>query len=1052
MSVPRFAIQRPVMMTMLSAIVILLGGISLSRLPVDLLPDISQPTVSVRVNYTGVGPLEMEELVTRPLEQQLSAVSGLEQMNSTSQEGSSNISLNFTWGHDLNEAMDDIRTRIDRVRARLPEDADPPVIQKFDPNTMPIMGLALESTDGKLDRVTLRELAEQTLSPRLERVSGVAAVTVGGGLRRQIHVDLSREKITALDLSIDRVTSVLRTENQNIPIGEVFRGDRSFLLRSQGQFENLDQIKELVILTKSGVPIYLKDIADVTDSTEDNRSILRINGQPGVRMQVTKQSGTNTVEIARGVRSEIDRINREVPGVKLTLLDDSAKFIERSIGAVSEHVMIGSVLVIFIIFLFLRNFRSTLIVCTAIPISVVGTFALLYFAGMTLNTMTFGGLALGVGMIVDAAIVVLENSFRHMEHHGKDRMTASIDGSEEVWSAILASILTHIAVFVPLLFLQGISSVMFRQLSVVVCFSLAMSLFVAVTLVPVLCSKLLVLPPPVDQRKGLSGRLYTFSERVLEGMDDGYRRILHMALAHRPTVIGLAAVSVVAAALIFPTLPTEFATQADEGQVSVNVELPQGTRVEITDPVLKRLEASINQLVPEATSVIVSAGAAGGQGGPGGGGSVNRGTIQLILTSKDERKRSSDQIAQDLRRQLSGIPGVIVRANASGGNQQLNRLLSGGNNGGGRLSLEIRGEDLQDSQKVAKALKDMLDTVPGIADARTGRDDGRPELAVRIDRAKAALFGVSATTVANTIRTNVAGTQAALYRQHGNEYPIIVRLREDERQNQDDVSDVLISTPQGTVLPAKSLMRIDNAVGPTQIQRKNQQRINFVSADPETTLSDAVTAVQNRLPELHGIMPDGFSVGFGAEVEQQAKAFDQLRMVLILALVLVYAVMASQYESLRDPFIIMFSVPTAAIGVVLSLKLTGTAFNMQAYIGIIMLAGIVVSNGILLVDYTNVLRRRDGLPLREAVELAGRTRLRPILMTSIATALGLVPMSLGIGEGSELQVPLARVVIGGLTTSLLITLVLVPTVYTIFEEGLSGMFRKSKKTEAAIEA
>ncbi len=1047
MSVPRFAIQRPVMMTMISAIIILLGGISLSRLPVDLLPDIAQPTVNVRVAYTGVGPEEMEELVTRPLEQQLSAVSGLEQMNSTSSEGNSNIQMNFTWGHDLNEAMDDIRSRIDRVRGRLPDDADPPVIQKADPNAMPIMSLAVESVDGSLDRVSLRELSEQTLSPRLERVAGVASVTVNGGLRRQIHVELSREKTTALDLSVDRVVNVLRTENQNVPIGEIYRGDRSFLIRSQGQFEDLDQIRNLVVQTKNGVPVYLKDIADVVDTTEDNRSVLRINGQPGVRLSVTKQSGTNTVEIARGVRAEIEKINLEVPGVKLTLLDDNAKFIERSINAVSEHVMIGSTLVILIIFLFLGNFRSTLIVCTAIPISVVGTFALLYFTGMTLNTMTFGGLALGVGMIVDAAIVVLENSYRHMEHHGKDRMIASIEGSEEVWSAILASILTHIAVFVPLLFLQGLSSVMFRQLSVVVCFSLAMSLFVAVTLVPVLCSKLLVLPPPVGERKGWTGRLSSMRERGLDAMDEGYRRLLHKALAHRPTVIALATASVVAAALIFPTLPTEFATQTDEGQVNVNVELPQGTRIEVTDPILRRVEDAINTLVPEMTSMIVSAGGAGGFGGQ----AVNRGNLQLLLKPKDERTRSSDQIAQELRRQLSGIPGVIVRANASGGNQQVNRLLSGGNNGGGRLSLEIRGENLDDSKKVAQALKDLLDSTPGIADARLGRDDGRPELSVRIDRAKAALLGVSATTLANTIRTNVSGTQAALFRQSGNEFPIIVRLREDERQNVDDVDDVLVSTPQGTVMQAKNLMRIENAVGPTQIQRKNQQRINYVSGDPELNLSDAVKAVQDRLPQISGLIPQGFSVGFGAEVEQQAQAFNQLRMVLILALVLVYAVMASQYESLRDPFIIMFSVPTAAIGVVLSLKLTGTAFNMQAYIGIIMLAGIVVSNGILLVDYTNVLRRRDGLPLREAVELAGRTRLRPILMTSIATALGLVPMSLGIGEGSELQVPLARVVIGGLTTSLLITLVLVPTVYTIFEEGLSGLWHRPEK-QTGIEA
>ncbi len=1050
MSIPRFAIERPVMMTMISSIVILIGGISLSRLPVDLLPDISQPTVNVRVSYTGVGPLEMEELVVRPLEQQLSAVSGLDQMNSSAQEGSASIQLNFTWGTDLNEALDDIRTRIDRVRGRLPEDADPPIIQKFDSNAFPIMGLALESTDGTLDRVQLRELAENILSPRFERVQGVAAVTVNGGLRRQIHVDLSREKITALDLSVDRVVSVLRNENQNIPIGEVYQGDRALLLRSQGQYQNLEQIASTVVLTKNGVPVYLKDIADVSDSTEDVRSVLRINGRPGVRLSVTKQSGTNTVQIAQGVRAEIERINREVPGVRISMLDDSAKFIERSISAVQEHVMLGSVLVIFVIFLFLRNFRSTLIVATSIPISVIGTFALLYFGGLTLNTMTFGGLALGVGMIVDAAIVVLENSFRHMEHYGKDRMQASIDGSEEVWSAILASILTHIAVFVPLLFLEGVSSIMFRQLSVVVVFSLLMSLFVAVTLVPVLCSRLLVLPPTPDKRTAIGRTLYGFSERFLNGMDEGYTRLLTKALAHRALVVGVAAASVVIAVFIGRTLPTELATQADEGQVSVSIELAQGTRIEVTDPVLQRVEAAINQLVPEATDVITNAGGGGGFGPPGGG-NVNRGQLQILLKPKDERTRSSDQIAMELRRQLSGIPGVVVRANASGGNYQMSRFLSGGNSGGGRLSLEIRGENLDDARKVAQAAKDLLDTVPGVADARLGRDEGRPELAVEVDRAKAALLGVNTTTVANTLRTNVAGTQAAMFRQSGQEYPIIVRLRQDQRQAVSDVNDVLVSTPQGTVVQAKNLMRVADSVGPSQIQRKNQQRIAYVSAEPEATLSDSVSAVNARLPQIFGMLPKDFSIGFGAEVEQQAKAFDQLRTVLILALVLVYAVMASQYESLKDPFIIMFSVPTAAIGVVLALKLTNTSFNMQAYIGIIMLAGIVVSNGILLVDYTNVLRRRDGLPIREAVMLAGRTRLRPILMTSIATGLGLVPMSLGIGEGSELQVPLARVVIGGLTTSLLITLVLVPTVYTLFEEGISNPFRRSKKADA-IEA
>jgi hydrophobic/amphiphilic exporter-1 (mainly G- bacteria), HAE1 family len=1035
MSIPRLAIHRPVTMFMISGVVILLGVMSLARLPVDLLPDVSFPSITVRVTYAGVGPLEMEELVTRPIEQAMSAVAGLERLESTSSEGSSRVTLNFAWGTDLNEAADDVRNRLDRVRGRLPEEADAPVMFKFDANAQPIMGVGVE---GDFDRVRLREIGEHELSPRLERVPGVASVSVEGGLRRQIHVALSKEKTRALELPVDRIVNLLRTENQNIPLGEIDEGDRTYLVRSQGQFENLDQIRDMVVMTREGVPVYMRDIAEVADSTEDFRSFTRINGKPGVRLRITKQSGQNTVAIADAVRAEIARINREVPGITLTTLDDSSVFIKRSITAVQEHAMIGGVLVMLIIFLFLRNLRATLIVFTSIPVSVIGTFALLYFAGYTLNTMTFGGLALGIGMIVDAAIVVLENTFRHMEH-GKDRMQASIDASEEVWSAILASTLTHIAVFIPLLFLTGVSSILFKQLSIVVMFSLSMSLFVAVTIVPVLCSRLLKLPPPAGERRGVLGRLYTASERILDGMDDGYRRLIHRALMHRPTVIGVGTAAVVGAFLILPTIGFELMPQADEGEVNVTAELPVGTRIERMQDVALRLEAFLNDNVPEQETIITQAGGGGGFG-PMGGGSRTNANIRLV--PKDQRTRSSEQIARDLNRQLTGvIPGVIITTRASGGNQQFNRILGGA--GDSRLALEIRGDDFAQARQLAQAAKSIMDRVPEVRNARVGRDDGRPELAIQVDRPKAAILGLSVSGVANSIRTNVGGTQAAFFREAGNEYPIIVRLREADRERVEDINDILVSNPQGQVLQAKNLLTLKNQAGPTEIQRKNQERIIRVTAEPEVTLSDAVAAVNARLPEIR--VPSEFQLGFGSEVEEQARAFEQLQLMLILAIVLVYAVMASQYESLRDPFIIMFSVPLAAIGVVLALKLTGTSFSLQAYIGVIMLAGIVVSNAILLVDYTNVLRRRDGMSLREAVETAGRTRLRPILMTSLATILGLVPMSLGIGEGSELQAPLARVVIGGLTASTLITLVFVPTVYTIFEEGWKGLRSGSPK-------
>ena len=1037
MSIPRIAIHRPVTMFMISAVIVLLGVISLARLPVDLMPDVTYPSITVRVSYAGVGPLEIEELIVRPLEQTLAAVPGLEQINSTASEGQGTVRLNFAWGMDLNEAADEVRTRVDRVRGRLPDEADPPTIFKFDSNASPIINLGV---DGEYDRVALRELAETELVPRLERVAGVAAVTVDGGLRRQILVELSREKITALDLPVDRIVNAIRSENQNVPLGEVHEGDTTLLLRSQGQFDSIESLRNLIVFTRSNVPIYLRDIAEVSDSTEDYRSFLRIDGRAGVRMRVTKQSGKNTVAIADAVRTEVERTNREVPGIRLTILQDQSTFIRRSISAVREATMLGAILVVIVLFVFLRNLRATLIICTSIPISIIGTFVLLDFSGFTLNTMTFGGLALGVGMIVDASIVVLENTFRHMEM-GKPRLQAAIEGSEEVWSAIFASTMTHIAVFVPLLFLTGISSVMFTQLAIVVIFSMSMALFVAVTIVPVLCSRVLRLPPPLEARRGFMGAVYTASERGFTFLDNTYRRALHRALSHRPTVLGGAAALTAAAVLALPYIPSELLPEVDEGEVRVSARLPPGTRIERTDAVTHRIEEMVRVIVPEATTIV---GSGGGGGFMGGGASSS--SVEIKLKPRLERDRSSEEIAQALRTALVGLPGVTITARASGGNRQMTRLLGGGDDS--RIAVEIRGYQLDDAKRLAENVLGILQQTPEIANPQIGREEGRPELAIRVDRPKAALLGMSVSGVANTIRTNVGGTQAAFYRERGKEYPIVVRLREEDRRRAESIDDVLISTPSGQVLPAKNLLMVETATGPTQIERKNQERIARVNAElvAGATLSEAVRAVEARLPELN--VPPDFAVGFGADVEAQATAFRQLQMLLLLSVLLVYAVMASQYESLRDPFIVMFSVPVAVIGVVTTLGLTSTAFSLQAYIGLIMLAGIVVSNAILLVDYTNILRRRDGLPLREAVETAGRTRLRPILMTSLTTMLGLVPMSLAIGEGAELQAPLARVVIGGLLASMLVTLVLVPTVYTLFEEGLSGLRRGAVRSHS----
>jgi HAE1 family hydrophobic/amphiphilic exporter-1 len=841
-------------MFMISAVVTLLGIISLSRLPVDLMPEFEQPTLNVRTSYAGVGPLEIEELITRPMEQAVSAVPGITRVESSSSEGNSQIRLNFEWGSDLSEAADEVRTRVDRMRNRLPEDADPPTIFKFDSNQLPVLQIGIE---GDYDPVTLREVAQNEIAPRFERVDGVAAVTVNGGVRREIHVDLSKEKITALNLSVSQVVNALRSENQNTPLGEIYQGDSTFLVRSQGQFQSIEDIKDMVVMTRQAVPVYLRDIAEVSDTTEQRRSFMRINGKPGIQLQVQKQSGKNTVAVARAVRVEVDRVNKEVPGVRMIVTQDNSVFIQRAIDNVQEHALVGGILVVLIIFAFLRDVRSTLIVCTSIPVSVIGTFALLYFGGFTLNTMTFGGLALGIGMIVDAAIVVLENTHRHL-HMGKDKMTAAIEGSEEVWSAILASTLTHIAVFIPLLFLSGTASIMFTQLSVVVMFSLAMSLFVAVTIVPVLCSRWLKTPDEEAKDTGIMASFYRLSERFLETMDEQYRRAIHVALNHRPTVIATAAVLVIAAAIIYPMITVELMPQTDEGEVNINAELAVGTRVERTEEALLRLEDMVRERVPEAVTIITNGGGGGnnwnGGGGGGGGGSTHRGQIRVMLVPRGQRMRTNEQIAIALRRELQGLPGVAVRANPAGGNNQIMRFLSGGGNnnqgGSSRLQVEIRGHDLDDARRVAQDVRKVMEDTPGVADVQVGREEGRPEIAVRVDRPKAAMLGMSVGSVATTIQTNVAGTAAAQFRERGNEYPVVVRLREADRQEISDVGDVLLSTPTGQVVPAKNVLAVNREAGPVQIDRKNMERMTRVNAETEIPISEAVKAVQDRITQV----------------------------------------------------------------------------------------------------------------------------------------------------------------------------------------------------------
>lgn len=1016
MKIARFSVRRPVFTTMVTLCVLVLGGVSLSRLPVDLMPDITYPTLSISTGYENASPEEVEELITRPIEQAMAAVPGVEEVSSSSYEGGSNVRLTFAWGTDIDAAATDIRDRLDRVIPRLPEDADRPSLRKFDPSAFPILILGASS---QLDPVQARRILEEDVQYRLERVPGVAAMDIWGGLQREVHVDVDPDKLKALEIPLDQVVQRLRAANVNLPAGTIETGSLEVTLRTPGQYTSLEQLRNTAVAVRNGSPVRLYEVAEVSDRWARETRFVRVNGQPGLRLSVNKQSGTNTVEVARRVLEEIERVNEDIPQIRITPIIDTSQYINRSITNVGNSALYGGSFAVLVLLVFLRSLRSTAIIAAAIPVSIVATFAMIYFGGFTLNLMTLGGLALGVGMLVDNSIVVLENIYRIRET-GVPPEQAAITGAEEVTSAVIASTLTTLATFLPLVFVRGIAGVMFLQLALVVSFSLLCALAVALTLIPMLASRFLR-PVSLDRpaHESLGHRLFRVTGAGFTALEGGYKGLLHVALNHRLVTIVVVAAAMGGAVLLVPYVGTELMPQSDEGEVRVDLEMEVGTRVALVDDAMRQVEAIVAREVPEAQNVVANAG-----GGHTGG-------MRISLVPQDRRTRSSEQVAADLRGPLSRIPGATIRTRAGQGLFLLQQV-SGGTE---RVEVEIRGYDFATADALAQRVKEIVEGVEGVTDARISRDIGSPEELVRIDRAKAEAMSIGVRDVADMLQTIVSGRRAGDYREDGEEIPIRVQVRDAEQLALREILDFTVTNAQGQPVVLRNVVSTEGRTGPVSIDRRDQERLVTVRANIEgRDLGSILADVRQGLEALPS--PRGFSVAFGGDYEEQQEAFRELLLGLVLALTLVYMVMACLYESLRDPFVVMFSVPLAIIGVVLTLLLTDTTFNMQSYIGCIMLGGIVVNNAILLVDCTNQLRRDAGMRLREAIEEAGRRRLRPILMTALTTICGLVPMALGLGEGGEGQAPMARAVIGGLLSSTLITLVVVPVIYSLFERGL----------------
>ncbi len=995
-------------------IIILIGIVGFRFLPVDLLPEIEWPQLSVSVNYDNVGPEEMELIVTDMLENSLSGIPDVEQMSSTSSEGSSRVRLEFSRGTNLDAAANDVRDALDRVRDNLPPEADQPRIRKFNPDDFPIVIIGVRS---ERNLAELTRILDQEISMFFEQIPGVGTINIWGGIDREVKVDLNRERMLSSRITAVDVINALNRENITLPAGNIKDGFRDFYVRTQGEFETIEDIGQTVISYVDGRPLRVGDIAEVSHGYEDISRYVEIDGVPTLRLAIQKQSGANTVAVAQEIHREIERINNVRSDMELMVITDQSEFIQESIDTVRNAAVWGGILAVIVLFMFLRNVSTTFIIATAIPISLVATFGLLYFGGLTLNQMSFGGLALGIGLIVDNAIVVLENIVRKREG-GQDRMISAEVGTREVAGAIIAATLTTSVIFLPLVFMQTTTGTMFQELGLVVVFAIACSLLVALTLVPMLASRFMTIKPidpnPEKQKKG---------DRFFEKMDDKYTGWLRKAIEWRWSVISVTLILVIGSIMLVPGIPFELAPETEADEVRISMRMEDGTNISVINRYFDRLDEIVQQIIdPEVVAYYTRD--LGGWGGDG--------RIDISLVSQTDRDVTADEIASNLRDRIEyAIPGADIRVSTRGGLWIMRRIFrSGGGDEDASVSIQLRGHDLETSQQLARTVRNRLQAVDGVTDVEIEESEGRPQQDIRVDREKAAELGLGVNEIASTIQTNVAGSRAGVFRIDGEERPIMVRLRPQDRVDIDDIGNVSIRAASGEIIPVSSVIDQRRSRAPTSVNRVDGQRVMYITAELEegATLGETVPRMEAALSQVN--FPEGYSVYFGGEYEEQQRARDDFTMAIILSLILVYMVMAAQFERFLDPLIVMFSVPVALIGIVPTLIITGTTINMQSLMGVLMLLGIVVNNAIVLIDYINLKRREnEEMSLLDAVIGGSRLRLRPILMTTCTTILAMVPLAVGIGVGAEIQAALARVVIGGLLASTLITLFLIPIVY-----------------------
>ncbi|UFJ39340.1 efflux RND transporter permease subunit [Brevibacillus humidisoli] len=1040
MNLSGFSIKRPVTILMVCVALILFGFVSLPRLAVELYPELNLPVAVVVTSVDGAAPAEVENLVTKPIEEAVGTTANVSKLMSNSAEGASQVIIQFDWGTDMDQALLDVRDKVDLVKGALPDSANAPRILKLDPNSMPIFTLALS---GEEDIVKLKSVADDVIKPRLERVEGVASVGVSGGRDRVIEIVLDPNKTAAYGITIDQVQQALSSTNVSGTAGSVRKGDGKLNIRVEGEYGTVQAIGNTPIRVASG-SIPLKNIAEINDTYKEVTQKATLDGQPSVGLNITKASGGNTVEVADEVNKALQELKAELPeNMKLTTIMDASVFIKDSIYTVAEHALVGGLFSIVILLLFLNSFRSMLIVAIVIPISVITTFCLMYFTGQTINMISLGGLTLGLGSLVDFAVVILENVYR-LRQEGKSMLEAAKLGSQEVGTAVMASALAQISVFLPIVFVEGLASELFGPMALAVVYSHVAALFVSLALVPMLSSRWLKrVPDESIYEAGYRGLNPIIWFNVwFSKVSRLYGRMLRWSLSHRKTVIGGTIVLFIGAIALTPMVGAEFIPGMDQGKISVSIKTPNGTVLSETEKVVQQAEAIVKE-VPELEQLYISMGSSGGPAIVANAMS-NQAQLELTLVDKEARTRETVDVVEDLRQQLSNIAGAEIT---------VSEVDQSGTSSGSPVSISLRGDDLDVLKDISSVVMEEIKSVPGMRNVSSSLEETQVEYQVEIDADQASHYGLSTSQILSNVRTVFQGQTVTRYRTGEDEIDVVVKMPETFQEDISFLNQLRITTASGAQVPLSSVATITEEAVPQMISRTDQAREVSITGDTVGRDLNSITMeIRAKLDQLS--LPDGYIVEMGGDAQEMAESFSSLGLAIILSIALVYMVMASQFESLFSPFIIMFSIPPTLIGVVVGLLLTGNPLSVPALIGYILLIGIVVNNAIVLIDYVNTLRKR-GEERNEAILQAGPLRLRPILMTTLTTVLAIMPLAFGGGSGNESMAPMAIVVIFGLSFSTLITLFLIPVVYTLFDDWgrkIRGFrFRKRRGLKTAAE-